>query len=148
MPKNVWSALRKVTDIAGIDDLFSKKANLMINIFAIDEKVKRKRYIPITWIHKIKSWCKLNCDEGIQIWLLIMFSMWQNVQGDALSMINFNDIFFNEGLIWLQKIKDHKEPIWTTLHPLAEKAARELQGMYPAHEMKLMGNKPLPYLTR
>ena len=63
-------------------------------------------------------------------------------------MINFNDIFFNEGSIWLQKIKDHKEPIWTTLHPLAEKAARELQGMYPAHEMKLMGNKPLPYLNK
>ena len=54
-PRMFWSALRKVMDIAGIDDLFSKKANLMIDAFAIDKKVKRKRYIPITWIHKIES---------------------------------------------------------------------------------------------
>jgi hypothetical protein len=39
-PRTFQSALRKVTDIAGIDDLFSKKANLMINAFTIDEKMK------------------------------------------------------------------------------------------------------------
>ena len=47
-PHTFRSALRKLTDVAGVDDLFSPRANMMIDSFALDERVKRNRFILIS----------------------------------------------------------------------------------------------------
>jgi hypothetical protein len=63
-------------------------------------------------------------DDWFEVLELLEFSVWQNVRISTLVQIKFNDFFFESGGIWLAFVKWHRGPVWTILHPIAERIAK------------------------
>jgi hypothetical protein len=126
-PEQFRSVLRKAAKVRNMGDPVSPRAELMILGFGVVEPPKVKKYIEIEeWKRllktvlegKKKSWCFLL--------KLLEFCVWQNVRIGTLVEIKFNDVC-EDGCIYLAKVKGHRSPIWSILHPIAEMIVNELR---------------------
>ena len=140
-PEGFRSAFRKFCILCEKADPFSPKINLMIDAFHCDYPALQKKFLCVGDLAKLVG-AVGESNDFEDIVELIFFCVWQNVRIGTLMNIKFNDIFVESGGIWLVKVKGHKVPIWTILHPAVEPiVARRLKRCGGDPNSLLVGNR-------
>jgi integrase len=125
-PEGFRSALRKACCAGERPDPFSNKLNLMVNAFSVDFPKPKSKFIMVNDLSKLSDFVmRSNRAEWRDVLELMFFSIWQNVRISTLLEIKWNDIFVEDGAIFLEFVKGHRGPIWTILHPIAERIAQK-----------------------
>jgi len=115
------SSFKKFCIMCDKPNPFTPKINLMVDAFGADYPELQKKFLCVGDLTKLVRAVGSESNVDFQSLIeLVFFCVWQNVRIGTLMHIKYNDFFMDVGGIWLVKVKGHRVPIWTILHPAVE----------------------------